>query len=212
MRGLAQRRGATITRGHLDGSGLAFELRTLHRPLITLEQAQRSSNVRLISRSNPQPGRIHAMQKNSLIAIALGTVTALVALPAAAQFQKPEDAVKYRKAAFTVMATHFGRLGAMANGRIPFDAKVAAENADLALTMSKLPYAAFTEGSDKGDTKAKAEIWTEGDKFRAAATKMQDEMVKLNAAAKTGSVDNLKAAFGPTGAACKACHDAYRKE
>ena len=45
--------------------------------------------------------------------------------PAAAQFQKPEDAVKYRKAAFTVMATHFGRLGAMVQGRIPFDAAVA---------------------------------------------------------------------------------------
>ncbi|MBC7715627.1 MAG: cytochrome c [Pseudorhodobacter sp.] len=150
------------------------------------------------------------MKKLFLIAASALSVT--VALPAAAQFQKPEDAIKYRKAAFSVMATHFGRLGAMANGRIPFDAKVAAENADLALVMSKLPYAAFTEGSDKGETKAKAEIWTEGDKFRAAATKMQDEMVKLNAAAKTGSVENLKAAFGPTGAACKACHDAYRKE
>ena len=134
------------------------------------------------------------------------------AWPAAAQFQKPEDAIKYRKAAFTVMATHFGRLGAMANGKLPFDAKVAADNADVALMMSKLPYVAFVEGSDKGDTKAKPEIWAEPEKFRAAASKMQDEMVKLNAAAKTGSVDNLKAAFGPTGQACKGCHDTYRKE
>ena len=31
--------------------------------------------------------------------------------PAAAQFQKPEDAIKYRKAAFTVMGTHFGPRG-----------------------------------------------------------------------------------------------------
>ncbi len=134
------------------------------------------------------------------------------AWPAAAQFQKPEDAIKYRKAAFTVMGTHFGRLGAMANGKIPFDAKVAADNADIALMMSKLPYVAFVEGTDKGDTKAKPEIWAEPDKFRVAASKMQDEMVKLNAAAKTGSVDNLKAAFGPTGQACKGCHDTYRKE
>ena len=134
------------------------------------------------------------------------------AWPAAAQFQKPEDAIKYRKAAFTVMATHFGRLGAMANGKLPFDAKVAADSADVALMMSKLPYVAFVEGTDKGDTKAKPEIWAEPDKFRAAASKMQDEMVKLNAAAKTGSVDSLKAAFGPTGQACKGCHDTYRKE
>ena len=119
-----------------------------------------------------------------------------VALPAAAQFAKPEDAIKYRKAAFTVMATHFGRVAAMANGRIPFDAKAAADNAEIATMMSKLPYAGFIEGTDKGDTKAKPEIWTEQDKFKAAATKMQDAMEKLNAVAKAGNVDTLKAAAG----------------
>ena len=137
---------------------------------------------------------------------------ATVALPAAAQFAKPEDAIKYRKAAFTVMGTHFGRVAAMANGRIPFDAKVAAENAELATMMSKLPYAGFVEGSDKGDTKAEPKIWTEMDKFKAAAAKMQDEMAKFNVVAKGGNIDAIKAAVGETGKACKACHDTYRKE
>ena len=150
------------------------------------------------------------MKKTMWAAAAVASL--LTALPAAAQFAKPDDAIKYRKAAFTVMATHFGRLGAMANGKIPFDAKAAADNADIALAMSKLPYVAFIEGTDKGDTKAKPEIWTENDKFKAAAAKLQDEMVKLNAAAKTGNLDTIKAAFGPTGQACKACHDQYRKE
>jgi cytochrome c556 len=134
------------------------------------------------------------------------------ALPAAAQFAKPEDAIKYRKAAFTVMATHFGRVAAMANGRIPFDAKVAADNAELATTMSKLPYAGFVDGTDKGDTKAEPKIWAEMDKFRAAASKMQDEMAKLNVVAKGGNLDALKAQAGEVGKACKACHDTYRKE
>ena len=134
------------------------------------------------------------------------------ALPAAAQFAKPEDAIKYRKAAFTVMATHFGRVAAMANGRIPFDAKVAADNAELATTMSKLPYAGFVDGTDKGDTKAKPEIWAEKDKFMAGATKMQEEMAKLNTVAKGGNIDQIKAAAGEVGKACKACHDNYRKE
>jgi len=39
-----------------------------------------------------------------LCSLALLGSALLVALPAAARFQKPEDAVKYRKAAFTVMA------------------------------------------------------------------------------------------------------------
>ena len=133
-------------------------------------------------------------------------------LPAQAQFAKPEDAIKYRKASFTVMAAHFGRLGAMANGRIPYDAKAAADNADVVATLSKLPWAAFGEGTDKGDTRAKPEIWKEAAKYKEAADKMQAEIVKLNTAAKAGNIDALKAAFGPTAASCKACHDNFRKD
>jgi cytochrome c556 len=145
--------------------------------------------------------------------LVLATVAGLAAaFPAAAQFAKPEDAVKYRKGAFTVMAAHFGRVAAMANGRIPFDAKAAAENAEIATMVSKLPFAGFIDGTDKGETRAKPEIWTEQDKFKAAATKMQDAMEKLNVAAKSGNVDTLKAAAGTVGQACKGCHDTYRKE
>lgn len=143
----------------------------------------------------------------------LGAALALtLAVPAQAQFAKPEDAVKYRKAGFTVMAAHFGRLGAMANGRAPYDAKVASENADVVLTLSKLPWAAFGEGADKGETRAKPEIWKESAKFKDAGDKMQAEIVKLNVAAKAGNLDALKAAFGPAAASCKACHDNFRKD
>ena len=133
-------------------------------------------------------------------------------LPAQAQFAKPEDAIKYRKASFTVMAAHFGRLGAMANGRIPYDAKAAADNADVVATLSKLPWAAFGEGTDKGDTRAKPEIWKEAAKYKEASDKMQAEIMKLNTAAKAGNIDALKAAFGPAAASCKACHDNFRKD
>ncbi len=148
----------------------------------------------------------------TLLMTAAALLGAAIALPAAAQFAKPEDAIKYRKAAFTVMAAHFGRVAAMANGKVPFDAKAAADNAEIATMMSKLPYAGFVPGSDKGETKAEPKIWTEMDKFNAAATKMQEEMAKLNVAAKGGNLDAIKAAVGETGKSCKACHDNYRKE
>jgi cytochrome c556 len=145
--------------------------------------------------------------------VLLGTVATLASLPAAAQFQKPEDAIKYRQSAFTVMANHFGRIAAMAQGRVPFDAKVAAENADIVLTMSKLPYQAFGEGTDKGlPQRAKPEVWKEQPKFKAAAEKMQAEVVKLDAAAKTGNLDAIKAAVGAVGGSCKACHDDFRAD
>jgi cytochrome c556 len=146
----------------------------------------------------------------TLLSFALAAAAVTLSAPAAAQFAKPEDAVKYRKSALTVMAAHFGRLGAMATGKAPFDAKAAAENADLVVTMSKLPWAAFGAGTDTGETKAKPEIWKEPAKFKAAADKMQAEVVKLAAAAKTGNEANLKAAFGPAAETCKGCHDEFR--
>lgn len=136
--------------------------------------------------------------------------SSLLSTPAMAQFQKPEDAIKYRKAALTVMGNHFSRIGAMANGRVPFDAAVAANSAAVVESLSKLPWEGFGPGTDKGDTRAKAEIWTEKAKFDEAAKTMQTEVAKLNQAAKTGSLDAVKAAFGGAAQSCKACHDAYR--
>jgi len=135
----------------------------------------------------------------------------LLATPAMAQFQKAEDAIKYRKAALTVMGSHFTRLGAMANGRVPFDPAAAASSAAIVETMSKLPWEGFGAGTDKGDTRAKPEIWTEQAKFNDAAQTMQVEVAKLGEAAKTGNLDAVKAAFGGAAQSCKACHDAFRK-
>ena len=150
--------------------------------------------------------------KLSHLAVCVATLAGLGAsLPAAAQFAKPEDAVKYRKAGMTLMAAHFGRLGAMANGRAPYDAAAAAMNADLVVTLSKLPFAGFVDGTaSNAKGEAKASIWSDRAKFDAAAKKMQDEIVKLAAAAKTGKVDDLKGAFGSAAGTCKACHDDFR--
>lgn len=150
------------------------------------------------------------MKKPLILMTAFAAIT--LALPAAAQFAKPEDAIKYRKASLSVMGTHFGRVAAMATGKAPYDAKAAAENADIAAAMSKLPWAAFTEGSDKGETRAKPEIWKDSAKFKEAGDKMQAELAKLAVAAKAGNVDALKTAFGPAASTCKGCHDNFRKD
>lgn len=148
------------------------------------------------------------------IALAIATASMFsLAAPASAQFAKAEDAIKYRQNALFVMGQHFGRVGAMANGRVPFDAKVAAENADVVAAMAKLPWAGFGPGTDKGgNSKAKSEIWVEQAKFKDLSDKLVAETTKLSAAAKTGNIDNLKTAFGATAAACKACHDVYRNQ
>jgi cytochrome c556 len=156
---------------------------------------------------------LEVLTMKRLFMLALTLLAALAALPAAAQFAKPEDAIKYRQSAMTVMGNHFGRVAAMAQGKAPFDAKAAADNSAIVVTMSKLPWVAFGEGTDKGlPTRAKPEIWKDSAKVKDLYTKMMAEAEKLDAAAKTGSLDAIKTAVGGLGGACKACHDDFRAE
>jgi cytochrome c556 len=145
--------------------------------------------------------------------LAVAATALTLASPASAQFAKPEDAIKYRQSALFVMAQHFGRIGAMANGKVPYDATAAAANAEIVADMSKLPWTGFAPGTDKGaNTRAKPEIWSDGVKFKENSEKLPVETAKLLAAAKTGNLDTLKTAFSSTAGTCKSCHDTYRKD
>jgi cytochrome c556 len=142
------------------------------------------------------------------IASLLASATLLASFSAQAQFAKPEDAIKYRQSALSVMGTHTSRLGAMVAGRVPFDAKVAQDNADVIATMAKLPWQGFGAGTES--PKAKANIWTDAAKFKANGDKLAADAAKLDVAAKSGNLDQIKAAFAAYAGNCKACHDEFR--
>ncbi len=151
------------------------------------------------------------MQKFILAATAVAALA--IALPAAAQFQKPEDAVKYRQSSMFVIGQHFGRVGAMVQGKAPYDAAAAAANIEVVASMAKLPFAGFVEGTSSTEKgKSKADIWTKRAKFDEGAKAMQDAMVKLVAASKANNLDTLKPAFGDVGKTCKGCHDDFRNQ
>lgn len=147
----------------------------------------------------------------NLKALSIASIFACgLALPASAQFAKPEDAMKYRQGALFVMQQNFARVAAMASGKAPFDAKVAAESAAVASYVGKLPWAAFTPDSDLGNTKAKVEVWSKRAKFDDLSKQLVTELDKLAVAAQSGNMDAIKTAVGATGKVCKSCHDDYR--
>ena len=149
--------------------------------------------------------------KPMIRALAVLAVTAAVSVPAAAQFAKAEDAINYRQSAFALLGHHFGRMGAMANGKMPYDAAVAASDGEIIALVSKLPITGLVPGSEKGhDTRAKPELWKEMPKVKELYQDMTTEVQKVSVAAKSGSLDQLKAAFGPAAQSCKACDDNYR--
>ncbi len=150
------------------------------------------------------------MSGSRFAATLLACTCAFAALPAAAQFAKADDAIEYREGALAVMGHHFGVIGAMVKGKIPYDASMAQSNADIVAYMSKLPWAGFGPGTQGG--KAKPEIWQEEAKFKELQQKMIDATANLAVVAKAGDAATLKTAFGAAGESCKACHDNYRKK
>jgi cytochrome c556 len=71
---------------------------------------------------------------------------------------------------------------------------------------------AYPAGSDKGETKARPEIWTRNDDFKAAGKRAMEATDKLVEATKGSDMTVIAAAFKDVGAACKNCHDDFRKE
>ena len=145
-----------------------------------------------------------------LASLTLAAAGAFLALPAAAQFAKTEDAVKYRQSAMFLQNHHFGRIAAMANGRIPYDQAAAVADAEIVAMISQRPGSPMPRAPQGGN--AKPEIWKEQAKFKEYGDKLMAETGKLLTAAKAGNLDALKAAVGPVGGTCKACHDAFRKD
>ena len=150
------------------------------------------------------------MKLHKIVLATTATVLALGAGFAFAQFQKPEDAIKYRQSAFTVMANSFGKIGAVVKGEAPFNKEEVAKNAAIVAMMSTLPWQAFGPGTEGG--KAQSEIWSDNAKFKAASEKMQLAVVDLNKAAQSGDLENIKKAFSTAGASCKNCHDDFKKK
>jgi len=142
--------------------------------------------------------------------LALAAASFALAVPAAAQFAKTEDAIKYRQSAMFIQSQNFGRLAAMASGRVPYDAAAAAANAEVVAEISRLPWSGFGPGTEGG--KAKPEIWKEQAKFKELSERLMADTDKLVLGAKAGNLDALKAAVGAAGDTCKTCHDTFRNK
>jgi cytochrome c556 len=90
------------------------------------------------------------------------------------------------------------------------NAKDAVEQAAKLKTLQVAFAKQFPPGSDKGETKALPTVWSDSAGFEAAnkSAEMADD--KLAAAAGSGDIAALTAAFGDAGKACGACHDKFR--
>ncbi len=74
-----------------------------------------------------------------------------VAVPASAQFAKPEDGIRYRQSAYVLMGNHMGRINAQLKSDKP-DVAAIQKSAGIIDFASQLPGEGYIPGSDKGGT------------------------------------------------------------
>lgn len=126
---------------------------------------------------------------------------------------KGERALTYRKALYQVIAWNFGPMSAMAQGKVPYDAKEFALRAERVATVAPLLAEAFPpESKGVANSKLKPAMWNERADFDAKLKDLVDRSAALAVAARTGDFDKSKAAFFEAANTCKACHDKYKQD
>jgi cytochrome c556 len=147
---------------------------------------------------------------------ALIAVSCALALSLAAQAAPPtkaEQSLKYRKSLYQVMAWNFGPMSAMAQGKVPYDAKEFAMRAERVATIAPMLGEAFpAESKGVAGSELKPDMWNNRADFDAKMKDLVDKSAALAIAAKTGDFAKSKAAFFEAGNTCKSCHDKYKND
>jgi cytochrome c556 len=149
--------------------------------------------------------------KSKIVAVSLSLTLAAVAFEAAAQ-AKPDVLVKQRKAAMTLIAKYWGPMGGMAQGKLPYDAKIVQRNSGYLETLDKMPWDGF-DASTKGEKSAALPaVWEKAGEFKQAQERLENETAKLAQVAKSGDEGAVKAQMGAVGKACGGCHENFREK
>jgi len=120
---------------------------------------------------------------------------------------KPEVLVKQRQAAMTLQGKYFGPLAAMASGKAPYDAAIAARNAAFLDALIKMPWDGFQASTKDEKSRALPAIYDDAAKFKEAQERAQTAVSHLVAAKDEGS---FKAAVGEVNKSCGGCHESFR--
>ena len=137
-------------------------------------------------------------------------VIGLVISATAAAQAKPEQLVKQRQAAMTLQGKYFGPLGAMAQGKAPFDAAVVARNAAFLDALGKMPWDGFAASTKDVKSATLPAAFTDTAKFKEAQDRFQSEVSKLVSVSKSGDEAAVKAQLGAIGKVCGGCHEDFR--
>ena len=141
------------------------------------------------------------------------TLAATVAQTLPASAQDFGNQLAARQGEMRVMALNLGILGAMAQGKMPYDADIAQIAADNVVVITELDQTPFwPEGSDSmsiDNTRAEPAIWDRNQDFLDYWALLGERAPQLQAAAGEGQAA-LGPALGAVGGVCGDCHEDFQ--
>jgi cytochrome c556 len=156
--------------------------------------------------------------KLSLTTIIMSCALLLVVNVAVADTAKSEKhakkATKLRHSVFTMLGANMGTLGAMAKGKIPFDAAVVEKNAMRINQLSYMlsDYTSTDTTAYKVKTDALPEVWSDREAFEKSIDDLTLASAKLITASKSADEAAMKSAISGVGKTCGGCHDNFKKD
>lgn len=143
--------------------------------------------------------------------LAVGLAMTLAAGAALAQV-KPEILVKQRQAVMTLQGKYFGPMGAMAQGKAPYNAQIVQRNAGFLDNLSRMPWDGFDPSTKGEKSHALPAVFNDSAKFKEAASRLESETAKLYQVSRSGDEAAVKAQIGAVGKACGGCHENFREK
>ena len=125
-------------------------------------------------------------------------------------FADSHGIIKYRQNVMKSTAGHMGAIVDILKNHLPLEAHIV-DHARSMLQISRMILSMFPEGSGKGRTKSKQEIWENWSEFESATSDFERESSKLEEVAQSGDMEALAKQVRATGKTCSGCHRNFRK-
>jgi cytochrome c556 len=138
---------------------------------------------------------------------AVASLVVALAVGGAAVAAIAADAFHDRHMAMEAVGDAMKPLGAIAKKQAPFDAATVKANATTIADNLKKASTLFPAGSGGGESRAKAEIWSDAAGFEKGMKDAHSAAVALQSVSDEAA---FAPALGTLGSTCKSCHDKYR--
>lgn len=152
------------------------------------------------------------MQQGPLNSLTYGlAIMLLISAAYTSQAIASEDMIKYRQAVMKSQGGHMSAAAQIIKGKVNFGSDLHYHAAALAASSTGLTKL-FPKDSDFGETRAKAEIWTDSAEFEKASKDAEKSAKAFLAAVKSNERAAITKTFGDLGEACKGCHKKFREK